>query len=159
MLREREVKCESYIHLHMRPHTHTQTNTRQQITLNPTHLFFCGMSSHTLSFLTVLAATSAPCCRSAFIHFKDPLLTAWWRGVWEKEERIQQMKFIHKYHSLFCYYPLKRKSKMRFTLTHTYVGFSNVKHKIHLPPTTHTKIFSIQFKIIKIKDDIKWRKE
>ena len=140
MLREREVKCESYIHLHMQPHTHTQTNTRQQITLNPTHLFFCGMSSHTLSFLTVLAATSAPCHRSAFTHSKDPLLAAWWRGVWEKEERIQQMKFIHKYHSLFCYYPLKRKSKMRFTLTHTFIGFSTLSEMWNTKYTYHRQL-------------------
>ena len=45
--------------------------------------------SHSLSLLTSLTETSAPCLISVFTHSTDTLMAARWRGVWGKEVYVK----------------------------------------------------------------------
>ena len=74
-------------------HTPTPKQTSVSKSHNPyTSLLLCEALSHTLSLLTSLAATSAPCWRSDFTLSGEALKAAQWRGVWGKEENVKNKK-------------------------------------------------------------------
>ena len=74
---------------------HTPTPKQTSVSKShksPASLLLYEAITHTHSLLTSLADTSAPCLMSMFTHSTDPSLAALWRGVWGKEENVQNKK-------------------------------------------------------------------
>ena len=80
--RERNRNSCMYVYLHKHPSVnHTNPHTS---------FLLCEALTHTLSLLTSLAVTSAPCWMRMFKQSIELELAAQWRGVWGKGENVKR---------------------------------------------------------------------